>query len=222
MKKAAYDEDKVKGDPAFNRCWPASKIFRELYSKEMNQFQVNELKENSSQNTNISNSKEIQSEDFKQEFNWYPDYGELELESLKRRQSSEYSLIKSNLEKEIIVLFNEFDEENILPQADKGIQQGSKQRKEYEDGIKTKIKDETHYNMSMAESLVLSDKPSICKQMEHVKIESNKNGSRRWYESCPSLNYDTNVLDLFDDEDADIKKILDGEFTKKGLQKFDL
>ena len=222
MKKAAYDEDKIKGDPQFNRCWPASKIFRELYSKEFKEWIKNELSESASQNTVASWNIEQQDEDFKEEFNWYPDYGEMELESLKKNNNPEYSAKKSNLEKEILVLFYEFDEENKLPQTDKGIQVNSKQRKEYENDIKIKTKDDNIYNMNMAESLVLNDKPSICHQMELAKHESNKNGSRRWYESWSSLNYDNTILDLFDEEDKDIKRILDGDFTKKGLQKFDL
>ncbi|CAI2384902.1 unnamed protein product [Moneuplotes crassus] len=33
MKKAHFDQDKLNGDSQYNRCWPATMIFRELYSK---------------------------------------------------------------------------------------------------------------------------------------------------------------------------------------------
>ena len=34
LKKADYDEDRINGDPQYNRCWPVTKILKELYAKE--------------------------------------------------------------------------------------------------------------------------------------------------------------------------------------------
>ena len=34
MKKADYEEDKINGDPQYNRWWPVTKILKELYTKE--------------------------------------------------------------------------------------------------------------------------------------------------------------------------------------------
>lgn len=31
MKKADYESNKIKGDPQYNRCWPATTILKELY-----------------------------------------------------------------------------------------------------------------------------------------------------------------------------------------------
>ena len=209
MKKAAYDEDKIKGDPQFNRCWPASKIFRELYSKEYenisNKLICKEMNEN---NLNKSQSNSLNNEN-----EFYPDYWLSELESLKKTNIPDYHSKRSTIEKEVLILFNEFDEENRLPHTDKGIQQLCKQRRELEDEIKTK--DEKNYNMTMAESLVLNDKPSISHEMELIKNEWNKKGSRRYYEPLTSLNYNPNALDIFDDKDMDVKNILEGSYSIK-------
>ena len=110
----------MKGDPAFNRCWPASKIFRELYSKEMNHYNSsNNISSVSSESCNDENHNNIYH--CCQQNDIYPDYGENELESLKSLSSNDYTSSRLKLEKEVLILFSEFDEENRLPQADKGI-----------------------------------------------------------------------------------------------------
>ena len=35
LKKWDYDEGRENGDPQYNRCWPATKIMKELYCKEI-------------------------------------------------------------------------------------------------------------------------------------------------------------------------------------------
>ena len=61
MKKQQYEEDRIKGDPQYNRWWPATAIFRELYAKRLDdQIELNEdNKIDNEQTPTINESNEI-------------------------------------------------------------------------------------------------------------------------------------------------------------------
>ena len=101
LKKADYDEDRVNGDPQYNRWWPVTKILKELYVKQ----QAN--------NCDLESS-EKQNEDINPLF----DDSVSDLSKLKEANHEEYLAQVKWLEREVDFLFEEFDDENQTLQQD--------------------------------------------------------------------------------------------------------
>ena len=77
MKKADYDSNKIKGDPQYNRCWPATTIFKELYAKSKEENKIDsdmQLKEEI-----IDDNTELSVQNFKKGEECYNNFWETKL-----------------------------------------------------------------------------------------------------------------------------------------------
>ncbi|CAI2384381.1 unnamed protein product [Moneuplotes crassus] len=122
LKKQAYDEDKINGNQEFNRCWPSSTIFRELYSKEKANEEAEEDKDHSKESASELLNK-----------NPCPDYGLKDLEQLKKKNPNLYKEKLKSQERDINFLFEDFDEEASLLKTDLGMIKYNKLTKELHD-----------------------------------------------------------------------------------------
>jgi hypothetical protein len=111
LKKTDYDSEKINGDPQFNRCWPSSRIFKELYIKETD--------------PDISQTLFPETQDPK---NQTPDKFEPSEPPLPIYNSPETPA--SDQIQEIEMLFDEFLEEISLPRTDVGQMKMHKMMKE--------------------------------------------------------------------------------------------
>ena len=142
LKKADYDEDRVNGDPQYNRCWPVTKIFKELYVKE---FKKSE------------NNKEDES---------FTDYGVVKLQELKKENVNEFTSKSKQIEREVQFLFEEFDEDNWNLEQDSRIRERNKVLKELSvEQANSTIPSE----QSFSNDYLLQWRPQLSNQVESIK-----------------------------------------------------
>jgi hypothetical protein len=190
MKKVAYEEDRVKGDPMYNRCWPASKIFRELYSKEAKKEEVSENEET--------------------------DYGYEDLQKLKQKDFHSYFLKLKTVESEMDFLFQEFDEENMANSSDQTLLDTTKAFKKLKK--QCELKNLINDPESLVEEQVINARLQILDQLEIIKMDnmSNTRTEAQDAKSCISKNEYSELAE----ENPDIKKIIDGELCIKSLSSY--
>jgi hypothetical protein len=172
LKKLDYDQDKIKGDPQYNRCWPATRIFRELYQKEM----VNKGK--SSNTVKFEKSKPekgMKDEPIDEEDVTFEDYGNVKIEKLKAENFELYSRESKKVEREVSFLFEQFEEERQSYQRDSCVRQANQWFKEIDKECKTdEAKLEGNKELGVFESYVYQDRPILMNIMENTKHVKSK------------------------------------------------
>ena len=110
LKKADYDEDKLNGDPQYNRWWPITKILKELYVKHSFIKVKDEKLEVKIEEEN--DEKQLQAM--------------IELRQLKEINPQEYAIQVKALEKEVMFFFEEFDDNRQSLQQDSKVMRRQK------------------------------------------------------------------------------------------------
>ncbi|CAI2383947.1 unnamed protein product [Moneuplotes crassus] len=153
LKKSDYDEDRINGDPQYNRCWPVTKIMRELYCKE------------SSQEKKMKDLKDGVEEEISQ-------YVPKDLSSLKNSNVGQFNMKTRKVEREVMFLFEEFDENKISLQQDKVIRERAKLRKE----IRSTSGDPQNASgepFEVIEKYLTEDKPKLDKAIVGFKVANS-------------------------------------------------
>ncbi|CAI2385595.1 unnamed protein product [Moneuplotes crassus] len=165
LRKCDYDEDRQSGDPQYNRCWPATKIMNELYCKE-----VTERKAKKDQK--IEEPSKEDEEDF-------PNY--VEYQGNPKDSSEKNKREYAKFEREVNLLFEEFEEENnsfmrdsLKRKADKEVLDlKSEQNKE-----NLILDSRVESKAEIYESFISANRPSLLEKIElakKMKIEQNPN-----------------------------------------------
>ena len=148
LKKADYDEDRVNGDPQYNRCWPITKILKELYVKQ------------------ASNSEKESNDNDVESTSTLYDNSISDLCKLKESDPGEYQAQIKWLEREVNFLFEEFDDDHQI------LQQDSKLLKRHKTIMELQSSKAPSINSSSKlfwEEYIQNSSSSILKRLEPLK-----------------------------------------------------
>ncbi|CAI2384620.1 unnamed protein product [Moneuplotes crassus] len=182
MKKTDYEEDKIKGDPQYNRCWPSSVIFKELYTKAC---QDKPKEDGTKEDLKLEDEKITQ------------DY---QSENPKDRNS-----IKK-LEREVLFLFEEFDSANTAMWTDSRIRRENQISYEIQQECKTSKANKTQGLLKepdLREVCIENDRPRLIKEME-------KATKAKYSDTYLEKDMVPGLIEEFDDEE-EARKLLKGE-----------
>jgi hypothetical protein len=199
LRKCDYDEDRISGDPQYNRWWPATRIMKELYCKE------------------ISNRKKSKKEDknepvVEDDENEFPSYVDYQGNPKDPSEKNRVEYLK--LEREVNLLFEEFEEDNNSFQRDSRKRKAEKAWRELEQEKnkmpKLEEKDEDT-KPDLFEDFVITDRPALLEDIEKVKnlkIETNEKNKE----------FDDEILNN-EEFKYDIDRILSKRIEKKAKRR---
>ena len=153
LRKCDYEQDRQSGDPQYNRCWPATKIMKELYCKEIVEKQKKKAK------TEHANSDDE------------VDY--INYDNNLKDQSHRNRLELNKLEREINMIFEEFEEESKSFLKDSRKRKAERDYREIENELAkwdknvNNIKSQTKFDIF--HSFIQNDRPALLKQIENAK-----------------------------------------------------
>ena len=212
LKKSDYDQDKIKGDPQYNRCWPATRIFRELYYKESKKG--SKILSSSKNLGNIKDEtgakSEVKKTDHKKdnaaEDSDFDDYGNFTVEKLKKENADLYMQEVRKIEREVVFLFEQFEEEQSY-QRDTIVREANKRYKEIDSKCKVKkdMPEPDEKEFGVFENYVYKDRPELMDIMEKTKYVKSKIVP-------PPCNKQHGLLEELE-FDTEMARILKGEFS---------
>ena len=199
LKKSDYEEDRQSGNPEYNRCWPVTQIFRELYTKHSKVDKLEEKDQNMQQEKE-KEQKEEENEDLEPITS--------ELKSLKAQCPNKYLSKCVSLEREVMFLFKEFDDENAFLQQDAKLRDNRKILADLQNAQK-----ENPTDSSLYEKFYTEDQPELMKSVKNMTEKAKSSSGKK-----SKLDNDAENPIFVEDMDEELALILKGELKIKSYK----